>query len=126
MPLVRIDLMEGKSKEHRRQIGQVVYEALEAMGVPKDDRFQVISEHTRDNFIFAPSYLGIEHTDDLVMIQISLNAGRTVAQKQTLYKTIADRLHDTLGLRRQDVVINLIEVAKENWSFGDGIAPYAT
>lgn len=125
MPLARIDLLKGKEAAYRQEIARVVYEALVAVGVPVNDRFQVITEHEAGNFLFAPDYLGIHHSEDLVMIQITWNEGRTTAQKQSLYKAIADGLHAAIGLRREDVLINLVEVKKENWSFGNGIAQYA-
>lgn len=126
MPLVRIDLRKGKDAAFRQEIGRVVYEALVSVGVPEKDRFQLISEHHVEGFQFDPDYLGIHRTNDLVIIQITWNEGRTTAQKQALYKAIADGLHTTLGLRREDVFINLVEVKKENWSFGNGIAQYAS
>ena len=127
MPFARIDLAKGKSAEYRRTIGEVIYNAmLEALHVPKDDRFQVINEHEPDNFVIDPSYLGIERTGDCVVIQITLNAGRGVEQKRSFYKAVADGLHERLGLRREDVFISLVEVTKENWSFGNGEAQYAT
>ena len=126
MPLVRIDLREGKSDAHRQEIGRVVYEALLSVGVPKDDRFQVIAEHDAANFVFDPNYLGIRRSDDLVMIQITWSEGRTVEQKKALYVAIVDGLNKTLGLRREDVFINLVEVKKESWSFGNGVAQYVT
>src|SRR5580698_8648159 len=125
MPLVRIDVRKGKDAAYRQKIGHIVYEALVGVGVPKNDRFQIIAEHDADGFQFDAEYLGIHRTADLVMIQITWNEGRTIAQKQALYKTIADGLQATIGLRREDVLINLIEVRKENWSFGNGIATYA-
>jgi 4-oxalocrotonate tautomerase len=126
VPLARIDLAEGQSAEYRRAIGDVVYEAMiEILKVPKDDRFQVITEHAAGDFIFDPNYLGIQRSKDCVFIQITLNAGRTVDQKSAFYKAIADELHERLSLRREDVFINLIEVVKENWSFGNGEAQYA-
>ena len=125
MPLVRIDLRKGKDATDREQIGQIVHEALVSVGVPKDDRFQVISEHEPSNFAFDPTYLGIRRSEDLVMIQITWNEGRTVEQKKALYKAIADGLAGRLGLRREDVFVSLVEVKKENWSFGNGIAQYA-
>jgi 4-oxalocrotonate tautomerase len=125
MPLVRIDLRKGKDAAYRQEIGRVVYEALISVGVPKDDRFQVIGEHEADNFLFDPEYIGIHRSDDLVITQITWNEGRSTEQKQTLYKAMADGLHSALGLRREDVFINLIEVKKENWSFGNGEAQYA-
>ena len=104
MPLARIDLLKGKDAAYRQEIGRVVYEALVAAGVPVNDRFQVITEHEAANFLFAPNYLGIHHTEDLVMIQITWNEGRTTAQKQSLYNTIVDGLHVRIGLRREDVM----------------------
>ncbi len=126
MPLVRIDLIEGKSSDYREAIGTVIYEAMvKTLNVPKNDRFQVISERSAAELIIDSTYLGIERTGDCIMIQITLNEGRTVELKQQFYKAVADGLHERLGLRREDVLINLVEVKKENWSFGNGIAQYA-
>jgi 4-oxalocrotonate tautomerase len=125
MPLVRIDVRKGKDVAYRQEIGRVVYEGLVSVGVPKDDRFQVISEYDTDSFLFDPDYIGIHRTNDLVIIQITWNEGRNLEQKKALYKAIADGLHSAVGLRREDVFINLVEVKKENWSFGNGIAQYA-
>jgi 4-oxalocrotonate tautomerase len=125
MPLVRIDLRKGKDATYRQQVGRVVYEALVSVGVPKDDRFEVTGEHDAEDFLFDRDYLGIHRSDDLVMIQITWNEGRTVEQKKALYKTIADWLSTDLGIRREDILINLVEVKKENWSFGNGAAQYA-
>jgi 4-oxalocrotonate tautomerase len=126
MPLVRIDLRKGKDATYGEAVGSVVHQALVGGGVPQDDRFQVVTEHEQSNFIFDPEYLRIRRTADLVIIQITLNEGRTVEQKKRLYKAIADGLAVRLSLRREDVFISLVEVKKENWSFGNGIAQYAT
>jgi 4-oxalocrotonate tautomerase len=126
MPLARIDLIRGKSESYRQAIGEAVYLALLSIGVPEDDRFQVIHEHEPANFIFANSYLGVQHTDDLVIIQITFNEGRTTVQKQALYKAIAEGIHGATGLGIGDVFVNLIEVKRENWSFGNGVAQYAS
>ena len=126
MPLARIDLVQGQSAEYRRTVGDVVYEAMvEVLKAPKDDRFQVITEHPADAIVADENYLGIRRTQECIFIQLTLNAGRTVEQKKAFYKAVADALHVRLGLRHEDVVINLIEVQKENWSFGNGIAQYA-
>src|SRR6516164_6749977 len=125
MPVVRIDLRKGKDAAYRQEIGRVVYEALIGVGVPKNDRFQVIGQYDAESFLFDPDYLGIHRTEQLVIIQITWNEGRTTEQKKALYKAIADGLHSTIGLRREDVLINLVEVKKENWSFGKGEAQYA-
>jgi 4-oxalocrotonate tautomerase len=126
MPLARIDLIEGQSNDYRETIGEVVYDAMiEILNVPKGDRFQVINEHPARGFIFDPDYLGIRRSKDCVFIQVTLNAGRTVNQKSAFYKAIADGLYERLSLRREDVFISLVEVSKENWSFGNGEAQYA-
>src|ERR1700733_5824516 len=117
MPLVRIDLQKGKDAAYRLKAGEIVYQAMVAhTGVPKDDHFQIIGEHAADNFIYDPDYLGIHRTHDLIMLQIFFNEGRSVAQKQALYKAIADGLSSSLKLRPEDVFITLGEVKKENWS----------
>ena len=125
MPLVRIDLRKGKDTTYREEIGLIIHEALISVGVPKDDHFQVISEHEPPNLVFDPTYLGIRRSEDLVIIQITWNEGRTVEQKKALYKGLADGLAGRLGLRREDVFVSLVEVRRENWSFGNGIAQYA-
>jgi 4-oxalocrotonate tautomerase len=126
MPLVRIDLRKGKDAAYRQQVGRAVYDAMLSVGVPVNDRFEVINEHDADNFQYDPDYLGIHRTDDLVIIQITWNEGRTVEQKKQLYKAIADGLAKSPGVRKEDVFIGLVEVKKENWSFGNGEAQYAT
>jgi 4-oxalocrotonate tautomerase len=126
MPLARIDIPAGKPAGFGRAVADVVYEAMLAtLNAPKNDRFQVISEHARDVLIIDPTYLGIERSPEALIIQLTLNEGRTVELKKAFYKAVADGLHERLGVRREDVVINLVEVKKENWSFGNGIAQYA-
>jgi 4-oxalocrotonate tautomerase len=126
MPLARIDLPAGKPADYGRAVADVVYEAMIAtLNAPKNDRFQVISEHTRETLIIDPTYLDIERRADALIIQLTLNEGRTVEVKKAFYKAVADGLYERVGLRREDVFINLVEVKKENWSFGNGIAQYA-
>jgi 4-oxalocrotonate tautomerase len=126
MPLARIDIPAGKPAGFGRAVADVVYEAMLAtLNAPKNDRFQVISEHARDVLIIDPTYLSIERSPEALIIQLTLNEGRTVELKKAFYKAVADGLHERLGVRREDVVINLVEVKKENWSFGNGIAQYA-
>lgn len=128
MPLVRIDHAIGKPASYRTAISRGVHNAMvRTFNVPDDDRFQVIGEHTPGTaIIHAPSYLGLAYSDELVIIQITCNDTRTLDQKKALFAAIADNLAENPGLRREDVVINLIEVKKENWSFGNGVAQYAT
>lgn len=126
MPLVRISLMKGKPEDFGRKVGEIVYRTMvDTINVPAKDHFQVITEHDNNSLIYDPDYLDIRRTDGIVFIQITLNEGRTVDVKKALYKTIAERLHAELGIRLEDVLINLVEVKKENWSFGKGVAQYA-
>jgi 4-oxalocrotonate tautomerase len=126
MPLVRIDLAEGKSPEYGQQAGQIVYRALtDVMNAPKDDLFQIITEHPQAGLQFDREFLGIHRSNDCIFVQITLNGGRTVEMKQRFYRAVADGLHESLKLRREDVFISLVEVPKENWSFGNGEAQYA-
>ena len=126
MPLVRIDLLEGKTAEFKTQLGELVYESmLETIGIPEEDKFVVINDLKAEELIFSTNYLGVDRTDDIVIIQITMNEGRTTEVKKALYKAVADKLNSQLDIRKEDVFINLVEVNKENWSFGNGIAQYA-
>ena len=126
MPLVRISLVKGKPEAYRRKVGDAVHRALvETIGVPPLDRFQLISEHEPGDLVYDSNYLGIARSSDLVIVQITISTGRTPEQKRALYRHIAANLGAAVGLRPEDAWINLVEVAKENWSFGNGVASYA-
>jgi 4-oxalocrotonate tautomerase len=125
MPLVRVDLRRGKSAAHKRAIADGIYRALrQTFTVPEEDRFIVITEHDDDGFIYSDNYLDIARSADLVSIQITVTNSRDVDQKKALFARIVAVLAENPGLRREDVFINLLEVLKENWSFGNGIAQY--
>jgi len=126
MPLVRIALRQGKSPSHLTAIGEAVHSAMvETINVPAADRFQIFTEHMPEGLVYDPGYLGIERSDDIVVIQITLNSGRTLDQKRALYHALAERLAKDPGFRKEDVLVSLVEVPKENWSFGNGEASYA-
>jgi|KBSSwiStaDraftv2_1062776.scaffolds.fasta_scaffold2299972_1 phenylpyruvate tautomerase PptA (4-oxalocrotonate tautomerase family) len=123
MPLVRITVVEGTPAETRRALGEGVHRALvECAGVPKDDRFQVIETAAAPDLVWDPAYLGIARTG-VVLVQIFLNQGRTVEVKSALYARIAEAA-EAAGVPRSNVLVNLVEVARENWSFGDGKMSY--
>jgi 4-oxalocrotonate tautomerase len=125
MPFVRIEMRKGRSADERRAISDAVHTAMvETINVPALDKFQVLTEHDAASFIYDPTYLDIARTDALVIVQITLNAGRTLEGKKALYASIAAKF-EALGIRPQDLMVNLVEVVKENWSFGNGIAQYA-
>jgi 4-oxalocrotonate tautomerase len=125
MPLVRIDLVEGKSKEYCEKVGEIVYQTLvDILSAPKQDRFQVITEHRKGGLSFDRDYLGVHRSDECIFLQITLNSGRSIELKQSFYRALADSLHEGVKLRREDVFVNLVEVPKENWSYGNGEAQY--
>jgi phenylpyruvate tautomerase PptA (4-oxalocrotonate tautomerase family) len=121
MPLVRIALRKGTSSEFRRAVGSSIHRAMvESIKIPEQDKFQVITEHDESGLIYDPSYLGISRTDGVILIQITLNAGRTVEARKALYARIAQLLRESPGVRPEDVFVSLVEV------FGNGLAQYAT
>jgi len=127
MPLVRIALRKGKSPEYRRAISNSIHHAMvETIKIAEQDRFQIVTEHDDSGLLYDPSYLGISRSDDVVLIQITLSAGRTIEVRKALFARIAQLLREAPGIRPEDVFVNLVEVAKENWSFGNGIAQYAS
>jgi len=127
MPLVRIDLARGKTAQYRRQLGDLVYRAMvDVIDVPPNDKFQIITEHAPEELNVTDGYLGIRYSPDVVLIQVTLSHGRTTAQKAAFYRRVASDLHRELGLDPQNVFISLVEVTRENWSFGNGVAQYVT
>jgi phenylpyruvate tautomerase PptA (4-oxalocrotonate tautomerase family) len=126
MPFARISVPAGKPVEFRKVVADVVYESmLPTLKAPEGDRFQVVTEHSPSDLILDPNFLGISRTKESVIVQLTMNEGRTVEQKKGFFKMVADGLHERLNVRREDVLINLVEVKKENWSFGNGIAQFA-
>lgn len=127
MPLVRIALRKGTSPQYRRALGDSIHRAMvETIKIPEKDKFQVVTEHDEESLVYDPSYLGIERSDRIVIIQIAISAGRTIEVRKALFARIAALLAESPGVQPGDVFVNLVEVARENWSFGDGIAQYAT
>lgn len=125
MPLVRISLLEGKSEDYKKALADGVHRALvEATDVPAQDRFQIITEHPASGLIYDPTYLGVQRTENIVVVQITMSTGRKPPQKRKLFQRMAEILAENPGLRPQDLMVNLVEVAWENWSFGNGEAQY--
>ncbi len=126
MPLTRVSMLKGKSPEYRRAILDSLYQAMrEIFEIPEDDRFMVIEELEPENFLYGKTYLGIARDDDLVIIQIVVNNTRGPDKKKALYARIAELLGKSPGIRPENVLVNLVDVPKENWSFGMGLAQYA-
>lgn len=125
MPLVRISLLQGTTPEYRKSIGDGVHQAMvEALAIPPDDKFQVITEHAPGGLVYDSQYLGIHRGDRVVFVQITMSAGRKPMQKRELYKRMAEVLQASPGLKPADLLINVVEVLWENWSFGNGEAQY--
>jgi phenylpyruvate tautomerase PptA (4-oxalocrotonate tautomerase family) len=126
MPLVRIDLRKGRPEGFGKRVGDIVYRTMiDTINVPSRDNFQIIAEHDRDGLVYDPTYLDVSRSDGIIIVQITLNEGRSIELRKALYEALATRLHDELGVRQEDVFVSLIEVKKENWSFGNGVAQYA-
>lgn len=126
MPFVRIDLGKQYTVGEAQVVGDIVYQAMiNSINVPADDKFQVITRHDSDELVIPQSYLGIEYSRGIVFIQITLNEGRSTELKKKFYKVICEGLVEKLQIRPEDIFINLVEVSKENWSFGNGEMQYA-
>ncbi|RBL80691.1 tautomerase family protein [Streptomyces cavourensis] len=126
MPLVHISLRTGKTEAYRQAIFDSVYRALrDTFNVPEDDQFMTLTQHEAADFRYGKSYLGVARSDDLVFIQITANNTRSLEQKKALFARTAELLAESPGMRPEDVFVNLVEVAKENWSMGNGLAQYA-
>lgn len=125
MPLVRISLFAGTPPEYRTAIGNGVHQAMvEALAVPPGDKFQVLTEHAPGTLVYDPQYLGIQRSSRVVFVQITMSTGRKPMQKRNLYKRMAEILQKSPGLDPADLLINLVEVSWENWSFGNGEGQY--
>jgi 4-oxalocrotonate tautomerase len=125
MPLIRIDMLRGKPPEYRAELRDTIYETLrDVVGVPVGDRHEVVTEHEPDDLNIATDFFGVHRTAEAILVQITLNEGRSVDQKRALFTAIVQELQHRVGLRPDDVTVNLVEVKKENWSFGNGIAHY--
>ena len=124
MPFTTIALREGKSAEYRRAIADSVHSALvETLAIPEDDRFQLIDEYAPDSLIYAPAFLGIQRSDDIVIVRVTLVNGRSRELRAALHRSIADKLAASPGLRKEDVFVRLVENDIADWSPGRGEAP---
>ncbi|MDY7561230.1 tautomerase family protein [Pseudomonas sp. 10B1] len=127
MPLARIDLAADTSPDIVKAIGDVVYEAMtETAHVPEHDKFQIVNRHAADELVYPHAgYLGVTYTSGIVFIQVTWNTGRSVEVKKAFYKAVAQGIHEKTGIRKEDVWISLVEVNREDWSFGGGEMQYA-
>ncbi|WP_440073685.1 tautomerase family protein [Streptosporangium sp. OZ121] len=125
MPFVQISLYRSRHGR-ARQVGDRVHQAMvETLNIPADDKFQILTEHSSGELVYDPSFLGIDRTDGIVMIQITLATGRSRQLKTALFARIAELLAETPGIRPQDIFVTLVEASAENFSFGNGEAQFA-
>lgn len=126
MPFVKMYLRKGKSPEYLAALSDSVHQALVSQAnVPADDLFHAIQELDANGIVAHPTYGGVNRSENLIIVEITLNAGRTVEVKKNLYADIVARLNRAIDVRPDDVLVSLVEVTKENWSFGGGRATYA-
>lgn len=127
MPLARISLPQTTSTLVLQSISDTVYEAMITVAnVPEHDKFQIVSRHAADELVYPQDgFLGVRYSANIVFIQVTWNAGRTTDVKKAFYRAVADGIHARTGIRKEDVIINLVEVQRENWSFGNGDMQYA-
>lgn len=127
MPLVKIHLRKGKSEEYVRLVSEAIHDALVTeASVPPDDKFHIIHQVEAAELIAHPSYAEVNRSADLIVVEITLNAGRSVEIKRNLYRRMLRNLDRAIQLRPDDLLVSLVEVSRENWSFGRGLATYAT
>jgi 4-oxalocrotonate tautomerase len=125
MPLIHISLRAGKTEAYRQAIFDGLYRAMrETLNVPEDDQFMTITEHDAANFRHGDAY-GVRRSADVVYIQITVFDTRTAEQKKALFKRTAELLGKNPGIRPENVFVNVLEAAKENWSVGHGLAQFA-
>jgi phenylpyruvate tautomerase PptA (4-oxalocrotonate tautomerase family) len=126
MPLTRIAMLKGRHTHTKEQLKSLIADMIvDKLNVPANDRFMIVDEYEADQFHYDSSYLDIERTDDLLIIQITLNAGRPTEIKKQFYEALAEQLHQQLQLHKEDIFVNLIEVTRDNWSYGNGVAQFA-
>ncbi|TQF06883.1 tautomerase family protein [Kitasatospora acidiphila] len=126
MPFVRIDALHADAAR-LDALGRAVHQALiEAIGIPADDHFQVLTSHNGSSgTLRVGDYLGVHRDEGIVYIAITLRAGRTPAQKQALYRRIAELAQEHAGTEPRNVFITLTENQSIDWSLGHGLAQYA-
>ncbi|MEV6167029.1 tautomerase family protein [Streptomyces sp. NPDC051954] len=125
MPFVRIDAL-GADPDRLDALGRAVHDALvETIGIPPDDCFQVLTGHdSTTSTLRYDDYLDVHRDDGIVFVAITLRAGRTPAQKQALYRRIAELAHDYSGTEPRNVFVTLTENESVDWSLGHGAAQY--
>ncbi|MGX7204057.1 tautomerase family protein [Enterococcus pingfangensis] len=124
MPLVKIDMIKGRSNEEIKEILDISYEVmLEAFEAPKGDRYQIVTQHEPYEMQIQDTGLGIERTDEIIVFSLTTRY-RTEEQKKLFYKKLVTRLHESIGIRVEDIMINLVTNSDADWSFFSGNAQF--
>jgi phenylpyruvate tautomerase PptA (4-oxalocrotonate tautomerase family) len=126
MPLVHIDLEEGRSAEQLALLANAVYGVeREVFAAPEDDRYIIINEHKPGRMFLGSTGLGYLRSSDAMVICFT-QQNRDREQKEALYRSLAEKLHDAIGLRPEDLVVAIVANQIEDWSFGMGRAQFLT
>ncbi len=122
MPLVTLTVRRGKDAAFKTAVLAGVHRALVGAGVPETDRFHRVLELSEEDFRYDPSYpdLTRPRSDDFVLIEVLLSAGRSVKIKRQIAADLIAALRESPGLDPEDVMLAFNETTWENWSFGGG------
>lgn len=124
MPLVRIDVQQGRSPAELRKIADTVQEVmLDVFAAPPRDRYQIITEHPVGHIIAEDTGLGLDRSDGVMIIQI-FQQGRTAEHKREAYAQLAQRLEAECGVRPEDLIVSVTANEQADWSFGLGRAQF--
>ncbi len=126
MPLLHIDLIEGRTPSEVTALLNAIHDAVvDAFGVPPRDRYQVVHTHPAHEIVAWDTGLGIERTSHLVVVHV-VSRRRTREMKEKFYELLASNLADRCGVDRADLIVSITENGDEDWSFGHGRAQFLT
>ncbi len=121
MPFARIDLLKGKPSEYRATLADIVYHGIvDVLKAPDGDRFVVINEHSAENLVYDKNFLGFDRSTDFILVQVTSTVGNNIDAKLAFFKYLSEELNGKLGLRPDDLMINMVYVDRSDWSFGNG------
>src|SRR5262249_33507294 len=127
MPRAKLHVLEGRYDEARlgEVSGAVQNGLISALGIPPEDFFQIIHVLPRSQFRHTPSFLGLNYSDDLIILEITFISGRPREKRLALLKALNDSVVVAVGISPDDLLIMLYETPGENISFGRGLAQRA-
>jgi len=126
MPLIRVDLIEGRSPDEIKALLDATHRALVSVfQIPQRDRYQIVQEHRPSHFVVEDTGLGITRTHRCVVIQITTRP-RELEAKERFYQLLCRELEAACGIQPSDVVVSMVTNSDEDWSFGHGQAQFLT